>query len=200
MGPVIFKRRLRWGNVTTVYKATFPCLIYEGGAFDLSGNDDITNEEFEAFRRFLALLPHGKDQLLVILKGHLLIEELLRRIVDERMKKPQALCSVRFECSHIVAIAEAMCAAETEDWIWGALRNLNKLRNDIAHELEPRGLKDRMDHVISLVHENSVFADHGFGTDDCLVQFEYSLWVLFAKPIALLKKPSAQVLSMVPKK
>ena len=166
----------------------------------MSGNDQITDEEVEAFRRFLALLPHGKDQLLVILKGHLLIEELLRRIVDERVKKPKALRLVRFECSHIISIAEAMCATETEAWIWGALRSLNELRNDIAHKLEPPGLKDRMDHVISLVNENSVFAEHGFGTDDRTVQFEYSLWVLFAKLIALLKKPSAQVLSMVPKR
>ena len=128
------------------------------------------------------------------------MEELLRRIVDERVKKPSALRTVRFECSHIISMAEAFCAKEVDQWTWDAIRKLNTLRNDIAHKLEPRGMKDRVDHLVSVVRKNSVFAEGGFGTGDRAVQFEYCLWVLFANLTALLKRPSARLLKLIPRK
>jgi hypothetical protein len=166
----------------------------------LMGSDGhVTVDEVKAFRRFLDFLPHGKDRLLVILKGHLLIEELLRRIVDERCKKPEALEAVSFECSQIIAIAEALCAKEIDPWVWNSIRKLNSLRNDIAHDLESRRMKDRVSNFISLVRENSPFADEGFGTNEIPVQFEYCLWVVFASLTALLKRPPARFLRLVPR-
>ena len=43
----------------------------------------ITQRQLDAFRRFLKLLPHGQDLALVILKGHLLIEEQIKLIINE---------------------------------------------------------------------------------------------------------------------
>ena len=161
-------------------------------------DSNITDREFEAFGRFLKLLPHGKDSVLVVLKGHLLIEELLRRVVAERVKKPEALKAAAFECRHVIALAEALCAKEVEPWMWTTIVKLNELRNKIAHNLELPDLKDRITHIISLVRENSVFAEGGFGTGDKAVQFEFALWVLYAKLVVLLVKPSARILRLVP--
>lgn len=168
----------------------------------MPGRKHITDEELEAFERFLELFPHGKGPDLVILKGHLLVEELLRRVVAERVQKPEALRAdkaARFECRQIIALAEALCAPDTEPWIWTAVVKLNELRNKIAHNLEPSGLKDRMEHITSVVREHSIFADHGYGTDDKFIQFEYALWVLYAKLSALLVKPPERILRLVPR-
>jgi hypothetical protein len=164
----------------------------------MPSDSSVTDKELEAFGRFLKLLPHGKDSVLVVLKGHLLIEELLRRVVAERVKKPEALEAAEFECRHVIALAEALCAKEIESWMWTAIVKVNELRNKIAHNLEPPSHKDRMAHIISLVRENSVFAEDGFGTGDKAVQFEFALWVLYANLIALLVKPSARILRLVP--
>jgi len=55
----------------------------------------ITDRQLDAFRRFLRILPNGKDVELVILKAHLLIEEQVRQIVDERLKDPAAFYVAR---------------------------------------------------------------------------------------------------------
>ena len=158
---------------------------------------DVTDKELEAFGRFLKLLPHGKDSVLIVLKSHLLIEELLRRVIAERVKRPEAIQSVSFECAHVLALAEALCANEIEPWVWTTLGKINELRNKIAHHLEPPGLEKRMENIVFLVKKNSVFAHEGFGTRDKVAQFEYALWVLYVNLIGLLVKPSAQILKLV---
>jgi uncharacterized membrane protein SirB2 len=46
--------------------------------------NNISKKQVDAFRRFLNVLPHGKDTELVLLKGHLLIEEQINKIIAER--------------------------------------------------------------------------------------------------------------------
>ena len=67
----------------------------------------ITQRQLDAFRRFLKLLPHGQDLALVILKGHLLIEEQIKPIISERVKKPEALSDARLTYYQYICIAEA---------------------------------------------------------------------------------------------
>ena len=66
-----------------------------------------TERQVEAFRRFLGKLPHGKDVELVILKAHLLIEEQIRQIVDERLKTPAALRDARLTFHQAFCLAQA---------------------------------------------------------------------------------------------
>lgn len=47
--------------------------------------DYVSPRQIEAFRRFFEKLPHGKDFTLVVLRGHLLLEEQVRAVVDERL-------------------------------------------------------------------------------------------------------------------
>ena len=55
----------------------------------------ITQRQLDAFRRFLKLLPHGQDLALVILKEHLLIEEQIKLIINERVRKHESLSDAR---------------------------------------------------------------------------------------------------------
>ena len=107
---------------------------------------DVTDHQIDAFRRLLMHLPGHSDLDLVVLKGHLLIEEQLHTIIKERMKKPEALNleSSNWGFDHVLSLAEALCGEEVHHDVWQFLRKLNKVRNDLAHKLESKGLEDRL--------------------------------------------------------
>src|SRR6266404_9748741 len=51
-----------------------------------------TERQLEAFKRFAVELPFVKDVKLVLLKGHILIEEQVRLLIDWHVRNPEALC------------------------------------------------------------------------------------------------------------
>ena len=114
-------------------------------------NIEPTQHEIDSFRRFMILMPGIDDLDLIILKGHLLIEEQLRTIVKKRIRGYIALDLDNHSWSffHVVHLAEALCHNEDDEIIWECIRKLNKIRNDIAHILEPKGLSDRADDLNS---------------------------------------------------
>jgi hypothetical protein len=104
----------------------------------------IGEKQTNAFRKFFKNLPHGKDITLVVLKGHLLLEEQVRAIVDERLVTPSALLDSRFDCHQAICLAEALCPKDVDPSVWKAAKKLNRIRNDVAHNLSPKGLNDRL--------------------------------------------------------
>jgi hypothetical protein len=147
-----------------------------------------TDRQVAAFGRFLKLLPHGKDLTLVILKGHLLIEEQVRQIIDERVKKPDALHSADLTCYQAICIAEALCPENA--YIWTPVKKLNRIRNDLAHKVEPAGLGDRIDDFVGSVP----WLDHP--TEDPQKRFELKIWALFEAVSSLVERPTAMVLEL----
>ena len=140
-------------------------------------DDQVTPRQMEAFGKFLRLLPPGQDLTLVILKGHLLIEEQIRQIIAERVNRPDVLEKVyrrgRIGFEVVTYIAEAFFPKEIEPWVWTATRELNKVRNAVGHSVEPRGLDKKIDDFVDSV---------GVGLDlevDRQKRFEYALFVLF---------------------
>ena len=159
----------------------------------------ITDHEVKAFRRFYTLLPRTNDPTLLVLKVHLLIEEQLRQLVDERVAKPEAVSEARLDCFQVVCLCEAFCAYETGPKLWNALRKLNKLRNDLAHTLEPTGVQDRMKNIASLMG----LTPEGLRTTELKEEagphdaFSFASSLLFSAVAALIKKPSAAILELV---
>ena len=157
------------------------------------GIDEVSDKQIRAFRRFLTVLPHGKNQDLVLLKAHLLIEEQVRQIVDERLKNPSALIDTRIDCHQAICLAQSFFPVDFQPWLWSALKKLNKIRNDIAHKLEPKGLDDKIkDFVASFP---SGFADTAVDAD----RFELTLWSVFVAVSDLVETPSAQIIELIPK-
>lgn len=105
----------------------------------------------EAIRRFVRHLPRTEDMTLVILKGHLLIEALLREVIARKFAKPESLKEAKLGFSQCVFIAEAIYAKETPSWLWVALHKLNTIRNHLAHNLEPKGVEDRIADFVDYV-------------------------------------------------
>lgn len=112
-------------------------------------------EEIAAYDHFLTHMPdEDADLALVVLKGHLLVEQRVREFVWERMQRPDALEPARLETHQLICLAEALCLPnDAPQWLWETARKLNKIRNDLAHGLAPIGVQDRVQAFVSRYHE-----------------------------------------------
>lgn len=152
-------------------------------------DDQVTPKQIDAFKRFIKLLPHGKDLTLVILKGHLLIEEQVRQIIDERVKIPQSLRDARLTCYQAICIAEAFCSEE-QKYIWNAVKKLNNIRNDLAHKTEPVGLDDRIDDFVQSIPWHVPVEENE------IMRIEFTLWALFEAVSSLVERPTATMFEL----
>lgn len=90
----------------------------------------------EASERFKRHFPKGRDVTLIILKGHLLVEEQLNTLLAVAVAKPVALSKARLSFSQRVCLLTATHPHVSANEIL-ALERLNSLRNLLAHQLEP---------------------------------------------------------------
>lgn len=137
---------------------------------------EFTPRHLEAFQRFLSLLPHGKDPELVLLKGHLLIEEQIRALIDHRLQNPQALkeANAKLETHQAIQLAQAFFPPGHMVEIWRAVSKLNSLRNTIAHSIQKKeSLADRIEAWVQSAPTGAK------DLDDPTVRFEITLWSLF---------------------
>ena len=136
------------------------------------------SEIFSTFERFKKHLPIGGDMTLMILKGHLLIEEQIALLIENRIANPNALKKADLTSHQQICLAEALVAERNVDgkdlWLWPAIKKLNKLRNDIAHNLSKPGIDDRIADFVSRVPDN---VDQG----NLCHKFEIALWITCAE-------------------
>lgn len=111
-----------------------------------------------ALERIMEHMPVGDEPSLAVLKAHLLVEEQLWGVVSARLASRGELFSrfeKRFQYSRDVAlIAEALVPSDDVEfhdaqWVWIAIEKLNSVRNRLAHELEPAGVKERMTDLVN---------------------------------------------------
>lgn len=156
---------------------------------------EITERQLDAFKKFLSVLPHGQDTELVLLKGHILIEEQIRSLADRRLRNSAALYEVntRLDCHQAIQLAKAFFPPGHQPELWEAVAKLNKMRNDIAHNILPCGsLNDRISAWVE-----------AFPTDfrdlaDKTLRFEFTLWALFDAVSELVDTPTAEVVYFAP--
>lgn len=103
----------------------------------MSDEDDL-HPLVRAKLRVLKHLPEEGDESLIVLKGHLLIEELLFTIVSRSSALPAALEDARLSFFNLACVAKALVFEERTSYLWEAIFALNALRNVYAHNLEPR--------------------------------------------------------------
>ncbi len=114
----------------------------------------VDNADISRFKRYL---PNDRHPALVILKCHLLIEELLRSLVDRFMKEPSALNDARLGFNQYRCLAKGLIAHPKFDGLWEAIRKLNAVRNALSHNLEPHEIDDRIAELIKYVSANNSF-------------------------------------------
>jgi hypothetical protein len=91
----------------------------------------------EDFRsRFRRHLPRSNDLTLIVLKGHLLLEELIDGIIADSLSNPTALTPARLTIFQRLRLARAL-VNKVLDGPLDSAEKLNTLRNRMAHHLEP---------------------------------------------------------------
>jgi hypothetical protein len=151
----------------------------------------ITDRQLHAFRNFLETLPHGRDTELVLLKGHLLVEEQIHLIIHRRLRNPNVLAEAnsRLETHQAIQLARAFFPPDHMPEIWLAALKLNKLRNDIAHRIWPsQSLSDKVAAWVTMIPSALT------NGPDATQNFEIALWTVFEAISSLVDQPSAELL------
>lgn len=90
----------------------------------------------------------------MILRGHLLIEELLDQLIAAHLKYPKAINDARLTFFQKLCIAQGMIGRSNEDFTWIPIKKLNELRNSISHNLPDDRFSERLDSVLKAFFEN----------------------------------------------
>ena len=109
--------------------------------------------------KFSEHYPFEGDLTLQVLKGHLLVEEILREIFEMMLPHPKALSGSKgasFDCHQIICLVESITPnSQAMPWVWVSAKKLNNIRNDLAHQLNPKGLSDKVNDLIKYVMKNT---------------------------------------------
>lgn len=101
-------------------------------------------------------LPHYQEPAtLILLKGHLLVEELLRGYIDRRLPNPSAFKHDQFLFAKILLLCRALSPPKMKTWAFDAAKKLNDIRNEIAHELEPEELQGKLEDLVKFVEQHA---------------------------------------------
>jgi hypothetical protein len=101
--------------------------------------------------RFIGHLPKSGDQELALLKCHLLIEEVLTKLVERSLRHPELLPKVRLSFAQKIWLSRSVTNLEEESWAWDALQRLNEARNQLAHGLATEALNGKLEEFIRVV-------------------------------------------------
>lgn len=122
-------------------------------------------DDWDAYRFLIEHLPpDDADELLIVLKGHLMLEFMVREFVRRRMLNPDALEAARLGSSAMICLAEALCLPNDEPrWLWARVKQLNALRNKLAHNLDVSQVMKRIEDFVGEVSRREAMANPTLG-------------------------------------
>ena len=97
------------------------------------------------FKDIAGYLWKTEDPTLLILRAHLLVEELLRDILARICRSPDELPRLSFY--EVLCICRAVVGRYDEP-AWDFVARLNEVRNRMAHHLDPGNLDDLLGSVV----------------------------------------------------
>jgi hypothetical protein len=89
----------------------------------------------EVRQRFEEHFRSLDETTLVVLKGHLLIEEMLDSIISNFVFHPEFVEAAKLRFAQKVSVARSMSLDDHENEMWEIAVTLNGLRNELAHSL-----------------------------------------------------------------
>ncbi len=87
------------------------------------------------FNKLKAHLPIAKDPTAVIVRGHLLVEELLEEFISIHLREPTAIKDARLTFHQKFRLVQGLIGSKSDNPMWKSVEQLNKLRNQISHNL-----------------------------------------------------------------
>ena len=115
--------------------------------------EQATPEDWAAYNELSDHLPdQDADPVLIILKGQLLLERLIRKFILSRFPNPKAFEKTQFTAAHCITIGESMCLKNKEpEWLWKQVKELNSIRNKLAHSLDYESMEPRINSFVSTI-------------------------------------------------
>ncbi|MFW1373441.1 hypothetical protein ACEV99_22280 [Vibrio parahaemolyticus] len=99
-------------------------------------SEDIQKQILEMVKH-TALKENGETELF-ILKVHLLIEQLLEKVIKKSFPYPKSILESELTFSQKHAIVKAICYQDSISLVFKDIGILNKIRNELAHNLESK--------------------------------------------------------------
>lgn len=118
-----------------------------------------TDKYFDSLEEFEKHFPKNNPEL-IILKGHLLIERLLDNYLSYKLNQPTKIENARFTFAQKTALVSAMHYDKECDWLWSNIKLLNKLRNELSHNLENDILVKLLKEFISSVEASPEYDEN----------------------------------------
>ena len=115
-------------------------------------SSETKDKDFLKFWENISL--HTKDETLIILKGHLLLEDLMREYCASKMEDEKALKEAKLSYIQTMYLTKSLQKELPRDWLWTGLQKVNSLRNLLAHNLSPDDYERKRNEFIEFVKSN----------------------------------------------
>jgi hypothetical protein len=99
---------------------------------------------------YLLRLSVTDDLSLIVLKGHLLIEEMLIDIRDKLLPHAEYLDSVNINFNQLLHVIRSATKSKHDHKSWDLIVEFNKLRNKLVHNLEPPKLESLLSQLFNV--------------------------------------------------
>lgn len=104
----------------------------------------MTRELVHVAKRFREELDQVDELVHTLLKGHLLIEEVLSSILEKLAFHPQHLTEARLTFKQKVVLCRSLCLDQDQCGTWELILAINSLRNELAHRLKSKERDKRL--------------------------------------------------------
>lgn len=129
-----------------------------------------SNDERRHVLRYDEHMPEDDDISLIVLKGHLLIEEMLLDLASLALEHPEYIKKVRLSFHELACMVRALISENSDDKCWEVILKINSLRNKLAHKLDPPDLQRCITEILDL--DKKVQPIEGINIDKCDEHFE----------------------------
>jgi hypothetical protein len=102
-------------------------------------------------------MPDTGDLSLIVLKGHLLIEEMLIDIRNKLLPHAEYLDSVNVSFYQLLSVVRSAIESKHDHKSWDLIIEFNKLRNKLIHNLEPPKLESLLNQLFNVYSQTQPF-------------------------------------------
>jgi hypothetical protein len=125
------------------------------GSQKMSAGPSVDTAVAEQLAKVAEHLGKVDEAAIVVLKGHLLIEEALTEIIETFVFRSEHLKDVRMECATKIKLARSMSLDENNNSMWALICAINALRNSLAHSLQSE-LRAKRSHAVLRLYKQEV--------------------------------------------
>ena len=102
-------------------------------------------------------MPDTGDLSLIVLKGHLLIEEMLIDIRNKLLPHAEYLDSANVRFYQLLSVVRSAIESKHDHKSWDLIIEFNKLRNKLIHNLEPPKLESLLNQLFNVYSQTQPF-------------------------------------------